>query len=65
VKAYLVFAFAEYYPDGGWNDLVGDADTFDEAQTLREKATADLGSYAHAHIVHDGKIIETFTQTKE
>jgi hypothetical protein len=32
LKRYLVFAFDEYYPDGGWNDFRGDFDTLDEAQ---------------------------------
>lgn len=35
MKRYLVFGFDTYYPVGGWNDLVGMADTMEEAHALK------------------------------
>jgi len=32
MKRYLVFAFDEYYPSGGWDDFLKDFDTFGEAK---------------------------------
>jgi len=34
MKRYLVFAFDLTYPRGGWNDLIGQADTFVEAKNI-------------------------------
>lgn len=31
---YLVFTFKHFYPDGGVNDLRGDAATLDEARSM-------------------------------
>jgi hypothetical protein len=33
MKRYLVFAYQDYYPEGGWDDLNGSFDTFEEANT--------------------------------
>jgi hypothetical protein len=32
LKKYLVFAYDNYYPGGGWNDLLFSYDNFDEAK---------------------------------
>jgi len=32
IKRYLLFAFDEYYPNGGWNDLKGSFSTIEEAK---------------------------------
>ena len=34
MKRYLVFSGSDHYPDGGWYDFRGDADTLDEAIDL-------------------------------
>lgn len=34
MKKFLVFAGYAYYPAGGWDDFVGDADSLEEAKTL-------------------------------
>lgn len=31
---YLVFAYQQYYPSGGWSDLVGGRNFLDEAEKL-------------------------------
>jgi len=31
MKQYLLFAYAGYYPAGGWHDLCGDFDTIEDA----------------------------------
>ncbi len=31
MKRYLVFCYGDYYPNGGWNDLVGKFDSLEEA----------------------------------
>lgn len=34
IKRYLVFSYTDYYPKGGWDDLIGMADTENEAIAL-------------------------------
>lgn len=31
MKRYLLFAFDDYYPKGGWNDFAGDFGNLDDA----------------------------------
>ena len=31
MKRYLLFSFDTYYPDGGWNDFIGDFDNVEQA----------------------------------
>lgn len=31
---YLLFAFYNYYPEGGWNDYQGNFDSLDEATAV-------------------------------
>ena len=38
VKRYVVFAYCNYYPSGGWSDCVGSYDTLEQAQQAAEKA---------------------------
>ncbi len=33
MKRYLAFKFPEYYPGGGWEDLVGSYDSITEAES--------------------------------
>lgn len=35
MKRYAVFAYDSYYPAGGWEDLIGQAETLEEARALR------------------------------
>ena len=51
---YLVFAGDWYYPDGGWEDFVGSADTLEKARALLTKCD-------WYHIVYDGEIVEEDT----
>jgi len=37
LKRYLVFAYDNYYPAGGWGDFMGSFDTIEEAITKLEK----------------------------
>jgi len=32
MKQYLLFGFDQYYPRGGWSDLLGSFDTLEEAK---------------------------------
>lgn len=49
---YLVFAYDNYYPSGGWNDFRGVFDTLEEAQALKTK----LNFYDYHYIVtYDGQ----------
>lgn len=49
MKRYLLFAFSDYYPCGGWSDFVKDFDTVDE---LREYInTGDMPSHDNVQIV--------------
>jgi hypothetical protein len=51
MKRYLLFAFCQYYPTGGWNDLRGDYGTLKKAREMAAK----LGGYDWYQIV-DTKI---------
>lgn len=37
LKRYLVFAFDDYYPTGGWNDFIESFDTLDYAALTAER----------------------------
>lgn len=41
VKRYVVFAYSNYYPSGGWNDHIGSFDTLKEAQEAAETERTD------------------------
>ena len=41
MKQFLVFAFDQYYPVGGWHDLAGQFDTLDEAREFAAASNAD------------------------
>lgn len=40
MKRYAVFGYEQYYPSGGWNDLVGRYDTVEEAREGKVDAEA-------------------------
>lgn len=37
MKRYLLFGIVGYYPQGGWDDLLGMYDTLDEAKAAIEE----------------------------
>ncbi len=41
MKRYLLFAFNEYYPGGGWNDFQGSFGTLEEVRAALPKASAE------------------------
>lgn len=53
MKRYLVFAGLDYYPEGGWSDYEGEADTPQEATALaRQCLTRRSGQWCDwAHFV--------------
>jgi hypothetical protein len=40
MKRYLVFAFPEHYPSGGWGDFVSAHDTLKEARSVATAQSA-------------------------
>ena len=38
IARYLVFAFEGHYPNGGWDDLAGVADTIEDAKSVLAQA---------------------------
>ena len=38
---YLVFAFDQYYPDGGWGDCLGTAESIEEAKQIAESLATE------------------------
>lgn len=44
MKRYLLFAYDDYYPSGGWNDFKGSFDSVEEAKS-------NIGSYECGEIV--------------
>jgi hypothetical protein len=64
-KRYIVFAYNQYYPSGGWNDYQGSYETVDEAKAaaknLREGNFALHGwEYEYTQIVdlETGRTVE-------
>jgi hypothetical protein len=51
MKRFLVFAGDSHYPAGGIEDLVGDADTMEEAEALLEELEEWWGKRDWSHIV--------------
>lgn len=48
MKRYLAFEGSEYYPEGGWDDFVGDYDSIEEAlKAIKEKQV----NYREGHLV--------------
>jgi hypothetical protein len=41
MKRFLLFAFNQYYPAGGWSDFEGDFDSAEEADTAGRKLRYD------------------------
>lgn len=41
MKRYLLFAWDQYYPSGGWNDFIGCFDSFEEAQQFLSNINCD------------------------
>jgi len=48
MKRFLIFAFAYYYPSGGWGDFYGDTETLEEAKLAVDGMTDASGG---AHVV--------------
>jgi hypothetical protein len=44
MKRYLLFWFAQFYPSGGWNDLIGSFDSIAEshAEIIKRNKPGDL-----------------------
>lgn len=57
LKRYLLFAFNDYYPAGGWDDFVESFDTIDEAKSMFMTTNKDLGH------IFDGDIGRVIVET--
>jgi hypothetical protein len=44
MKRFLVFSGPTYYPGGGWDDLTGSFDTFEQA---KNSLVLEWGDWAH------------------
>lgn len=44
-KRFVIFGFDSYYPGGGLGDVIGETDTFAEAQTLVSTGTGGFHDY--------------------
>jgi len=38
---YVLFGWSSYYPNGGWDDMIGVYDSIDEAKAAFEKAATE------------------------
>lgn len=55
MRRYLLFAFAQYYPCGGWSDFEGSFDTVEEARQHALQSPAwKLGEVDDYHVI-DGQ----------
>lgn len=51
-KRYLLFAYAEYYPAGGWNDYKIDSDSIDNLMNIFNKnCREDEYEWSRGHIL--------------
>jgi hypothetical protein len=50
VKRYVVFAYGDYYPSGGWNDHIGSYDTLEQAQQAARHAR-EVGRFDFTDII--------------
>ena len=50
LKRYLVFAYNNYYPDGGWQDFAGHCDTLEEVETIIPNITRDYWQVVDTHL---------------
>lgn len=41
MKQYLLFAFDDYYPGGGWTDFIGSYETLEEAMNAYKDVRRD------------------------
>lgn len=57
MKSFLVFAFADYYPQGGWNDLHAGFNDYGDAVRWA-KQEANKSSYTYQVVdLREGKIV--------
>lgn len=56
MKRYLVFAFREYYPDGGMKDLYGHYDTIEEVMSAIETIIKEEDSRYNVNVL-DTKVM--------
>jgi hypothetical protein len=49
MKRYLVFAWDDYYPAGGWGDFVGAFDDLDAAKACAAQCTSVEGWRGEGH----------------
>lgn len=60
----LLFGSSEFYPSGGWHDLVGKFDTVDEAKSAWAVGWSQFGDgygdsqFDWGQIVVDGEVVE-------
>ena len=41
---YLVCAFDQYYPEGGWSDYIGHAESIDKAKQIAESLATEMAA---------------------
>lgn len=50
MKRYLLFAGDDYYPSGGFEDFITDADSIEELQSLISYTCSDAGKYDYVYL---------------
>lgn len=60
MKKYLVFQWFEWEAGGGWNDLIGQADTIEEARALRGEPRKYNHQVGHIIDTQTGEIVEEY-----
>lgn len=60
MKRYMIFAGEGYYPDGGWNDFVNDADDRNDAWDIMDFRLEELRKKTSSVWAH---IVDTETKT--
>ena len=55
MKKYLLFAGSDFYPMGGWEDLIG---TSDDLNKLAEKARERHRDWYHIVDTETGKVVD-------
>lgn len=65
MKRYLVFAFDNYYPSGGWSDMRGAFDDLQDARKLKQEILSHSSSWFNGGPYYDNaEIVDLETMTK-
>lgn len=61
IKRYLIFAYGQYYPSGGWSDFKESYDSLEDAQTAFSQMLKDSELVPAYNRCEYGEIVDSET----